>query len=48
MALGVTMHLPQEDKHTVTRDYLESQLAVFMGGRCAEEIFLHQMTTGAG
>ncbi len=48
MALGVTMHLPQEDKHTVTRDYLESQLAIFMGGRCAEEIFLHQMTTGAG
>ncbi len=48
MALGVTMHLPQEDKHTVTRDYLESQLAIFMGGRCAEEIFLKQMTTGAG
>ena len=48
MALGVTMHLPEEDKHTVTRDYLETQLAVFMGGRCAEEIFLKQMTTGAG
>jgi cell division protease FtsH len=48
MALGVTMHLPTEDKHTVTRDYLETQLAVFMGGRCAEEIFLKQMTTGAG
>ena len=48
MALGVTMHLPEEDKHTVTKDYLETQMAVFMGGRCAEEIFLHQMTTGAG
>src|SRR3978361_1652 len=48
MALGVTMHLPTEDKHTVTRDYLETQLAVFMDGRCAEEIFLKQMTTGAG
>ena len=48
MALGVTMHLPEEDKHTVTKDYLETQLAVFMGGRCAEEIFLKQMTTGAG
>ena len=48
MALGVTMHLPTEDKHTVTRDYLQTQLAVFMGGRCAEEIFLKQMTTGAG
>ncbi len=48
MALGVTMHLPEEDKHTVTKDYLETQMAVFMGGRCAEEIFLKQMTTGAG
>ncbi len=48
MALGVTMHLPEEDQHTVTKDYLETQLAVFMGGRCAEEIFLKQMTTGAG
>ena len=48
MALGVTMHLPEEDRHTVTKGYLETQLAVFMGGRCAEEIFLNQMTTGAG
>jgi cell division protease FtsH len=48
MALGVTMHLPEEDKHTVTKDYLETQLAILMGGRCAEEIFLNQMTTGAG
>jgi cell division protease FtsH len=48
MALGVTMQLPEEDKHTVTKDYLETQLAILMGGRLAEEIFLHQMTTGAG
>ncbi|MGC9197330.1 MAG: ATP-dependent zinc metalloprotease FtsH [Acidobacteriaceae bacterium] len=48
MALGVTMHLPEEDKHTVTRDYLETQLAILMGGRCAEEIFMNRMTTGAG
>ena len=48
MALGVTMHLPEEDKHTVTKDYLETQLAILMGGRCAEEIFMHRMTTGAG
>src|ERR1700742_3162818 len=48
MALGVTVHLPEDDQHTVTRDYLGLQLAVFMGGGCAEEIFLHQMTTGAG
>jgi cell division protease FtsH len=48
MALGVTMHLPEEDKHTVTRDYLNTQLAILMGGRCAEEIFMNRMTTGAG
>jgi len=48
MALGVTMHLPEEDKHTVTRDYLNTQLAILMGGRCAEEIFMDRMTTGAG
>ena len=36
MALGVTMHLPEEDQHTVTKDYLETQLAILMGGRCAE------------
>src|ERR1700735_1578132 len=47
-ALGVTMQLPEEDKHTVTKDYLETQLAILMGGRCAEEIYLKQMTTGAG
>ncbi len=48
MALGVTVYLPDGDQHTVTRDYLESRLAMMMGGRCAEEIFLKQMTTGAG
>jgi cell division protease FtsH len=48
MALGVTMQLPIDDKHTYTRDYLESQLAVMMGGRAAEEIFLKHFTTGAG
>ena len=48
MALGVTMQLPEDDKHTVTKDYLETQLAILMGGRCAEEIYLHRVTTGAG
>jgi cell division protease FtsH len=48
MALGVTMQLPIDDKHTYTKEYLESQLAVLMGGRAAEEIFLHHITTGAG
>jgi cell division protease FtsH len=48
MALGVTMQLPLDDKHTYTRDYLESQLAIMMGGRAAEEQFLNHITTGAG
>jgi cell division protease FtsH len=48
MALGVTMQLPTDDKHTYSRDFLESQLAIMMGGRVAEEIFLSHITTGAG
>ncbi|MGC9292694.1 MAG: ATP-dependent zinc metalloprotease FtsH [Acidobacteriaceae bacterium] len=47
MALGLTMQLPEDDKHTVSREYLETQLAILMGGRCAEEIFLGKITTGA-
>ena len=48
MALGVTMQLPLDDKHTYTREYLETRLAIMMGGRLAEELFLGTMTTGAG
>ena len=48
MALGVTVYLPEEDQHTVTKEYLETRLSMMMGGRCAEEIFLQKMTTGAG
>src|SRR6202521_985155 len=48
MALGVTMQLPIDDKHTYTKGYLEGTLAVLMGGRSAEEIFLGHITTGAG
>src|SRR3989440_3541752 len=48
MALGVTMQLPIDDKHTYTKSYLEAMLAVLMGGRSAEEIFLGHITTGAG
>jgi cell division protease FtsH len=47
-ALGVTMQLPLDDKHTYTRDYLQSRLTILMGGRIAEELFLDHMTTGAG
>ncbi len=48
MALGLTMQLPEDDKHTYTKEYLEGMLAVLMGGRTAEEIFLGHITTGAG
>jgi cell division protease FtsH len=48
MALGVTMQLPIDDKHSYTKDYLESQLAILMGGRVAEEDFMNHITTGAG
>ncbi|MBI1749305.1 MAG: ATP-dependent metallopeptidase FtsH/Yme1/Tma family protein [Acidobacteria bacterium] len=48
MALGVTMQLPIDDKHTYTKEFLEAQLSVLMGGRAAEEIFLGKVTTGAG
>ena len=48
MALGLTMQLPEADKHTYTKEYLEGMLAVLMGGRTAEELFLGHITTGAG
>ncbi len=48
MALGVTMQLPLDDRHNYSRDYLESRLAIMMGGRVAEELFLSKITTGAG
>jgi cell division protease FtsH len=47
MALGVTIFLPG-DRHNYTREYLESNLAIAYGGRVSEEIFLNQMSTGAG
>jgi cell division protease FtsH len=47
-ALGVTMQLPEADRHTYTREFLEAQIAILMGGRIAEELFLRQMTSGAG
>jgi cell division protease FtsH len=46
-AMGVTMQLPEADRHTYTRRYLETQVAVLMGGRVAEELFLDEMTSGA-
>src|SRR5271167_1100402 len=46
-ALGVTMQLPEQDRYSYDRDYLLQRVAVLFGGRIAEEIFMHQMTTGA-
>ncbi|BCB95899.1 ATP-dependent zinc metalloprotease FtsH [Dissulfurispira thermophila] len=47
-ALGVTQQLPIDDRYTYSKDYLEKTLNVLLGGRAAEEIALHHMTTGAG
>jgi cell division protease FtsH len=49
MALGVTMQLPEGDRHSYTKEYLLSQIAILMGGRIAEEIYFgaEQVTTGA-
>jgi len=46
MALGVTMQLPQEDKHIYRQDYIEDRLIVMMGGRMAEELIYDVMSTG--
>ena len=46
-AMGVTMQLPEADRHTYTKGYLETQVAVLMGGRAAEELFMNHMTSGA-
>ena len=46
-ALGVTLQLPTEDRYSQDRDRLLNTIAVLFGGRIAEEIFMHQMTTGA-
>ena len=46
-ALGVTMQLPLDEKHNYSKSYLENTLAVMMGGRVAEQLYLDQLTTGA-
>ncbi len=48
MALGLTMQLPTDDRHNYYKNYLDTQIAILMGGRIAEELFLNQMSTGAG
>ena len=46
-ALGVTMQLPEADRYTHSRAFIEAQIAILMGGRVAEELFLRQATSGA-
>ena len=46
-ALGVTMQLPEADRHTHSKAFIEAQIAILMGGRVAEELCLRQMTSGA-
>ncbi len=47
-ALGVTQQLPVDDKHSYSRDYLEDQIAILLGGRIAEELTQDDITTSAG
>ncbi len=47
-ALGVTMQLPTDDRHNYSKEFLYNTLAILMGGRVAEELVLHNITTGAG
>jgi len=48
MALGLTMQLPIDEKHNYSREYLEDQICILLGGRIAEEITIGSITTGAG
>ena len=47
MALGVTWQLPEFDRVNLYKDRMLEELAILFGGRAAEEIFLHSMSTGA-
>lgn len=48
MALGVTQQLPEADKHNYSREYLDDQISILLGGRIAEELTNENVTTGAG
>lgn len=47
MALGVTMYLPEKDRLSATKEFLLGQIAMAMGGRIAEDVFIGSITTGA-
>ncbi len=46
-ALGVTMSLPEKDRYSYDKEFMLNQISMLFGGRIAEEVFMHQMTTGA-
>ena len=46
-ALGYTMQVEQSDKYLMTKEELENKIATLTGGRAAEEVVFHQITTGA-
>lgn len=46
-ALGLTMQLPETDRYAYDKQYLLTRITILFGGRIAEEVFMHQMTTGA-
>jgi len=46
-ALGLTMSLPENDRYTHDKEFMLNQISMLFGGRIAEEVFMHQMTTGA-
>jgi cell division protease FtsH len=48
MALGLTSYLPVDERHTLSKEYLETKLVHIMGGRVAEKLKFDQLTTGAG
>ena len=47
-ALGVTSYLPIDEKHTYSKEYLESVITYALGGRAAEKLIFNHYTTGAG
>ncbi len=48
LALGVTHYLPVDERHTHSKEYLETMLARLMGGRVAERVVFNNLSTGAG
>jgi len=46
-ALGVTAQLPEEDRYTLTKEYIEDRIVMILGGRAAEKVVFNRITTGA-